>query len=37
MDHIRFKANLTAATYVSHGLDESMQEDFELHLMSCPE
>lgn len=37
MDHIRFKANLTAATYVSHGLDESAQEDFELHLMSCPE
>ena len=37
MDHMRFKANLTAATYVSRGLDESMQEDFELHLMSCPE
>jgi hypothetical protein len=37
MDHMRFKANLTAATYVSHGLDESAQEDFELHLMSCPE
>lgn len=34
---MRFKANLTAATYVSHGLDESVQEDFELHLMSCPE
>jgi hypothetical protein len=37
MDHMRFKANLTAATYVAHGLDESAQEDFELHLMSCPE
>jgi hypothetical protein len=37
MDHIRFKANLTAATYVAHGLEESAQEDFELHLMSCPE
>src|ERR1039457_349059 len=37
MDHMRLKANLTAATYVSHGLDESAQEDFELHLMSCPE
>jgi hypothetical protein len=37
MDHMRFKANLTAATYVAHGLDEGAQEDFELHLMSCPE
>lgn len=37
MEHMRFKANMTAATYVSHGLDESAQEDFELHLMSCPE
>jgi hypothetical protein len=37
MDHMRFKANLTAATYVAHGLDESAQEEFELHLMSCPE
>jgi hypothetical protein len=37
MDHMRFKANLTAATYVAHGLDESAQEDFELHLMSCTE
>ncbi|HSY09166.1 MAG TPA: zf-HC2 domain-containing protein [Steroidobacteraceae bacterium] len=36
-DHMRFKANLTAATYVAHALDESAQEDFELHLMSCPE
>lgn len=37
MDHMRFKANLTAASYVARGLDESTQEDFELHLMSCPE
>jgi hypothetical protein len=37
MDHMRFKANLTAATYVARGLEESVQEDFELHLMSCPE
>ena len=37
MDHMRFKANLTAATYVSHGLDDGAQEDFELHLMSCTE
>jgi hypothetical protein len=37
MDHMRFKADLTAASYVSRGLDESVQEDFELHLMSCPE
>ncbi|HEY4873326.1 MAG TPA: zf-HC2 domain-containing protein [Steroidobacteraceae bacterium] len=37
MDHMRFKSNLTAASYVARGLDESTQEDFELHLMSCPE
>jgi len=37
MDHLRFKADQTAAIYVSRGLDESAQEDFELHLMSCPE
>jgi hypothetical protein len=37
MDHMRYKANLTAASYVARGLDESTQEDFELHLMSCPE
>jgi hypothetical protein len=37
MNHMRFKANLTAASYVAHGLDESSQEDFELHLMSCAE
>jgi len=37
MDHLRFKADQTAAIYVSRGLDASAQEDFELHLMSCPE
>lgn len=37
MDHLRFKADQTAAIYVSRGLDESAQEDFELHLMSCPD
>jgi hypothetical protein len=37
MDHLHFKAAQTAAIYVSRGLDERAQEDFELHLMSCPE
>jgi hypothetical protein len=37
MDHLRFKADQTAAVYVASGLDESAQENFELHLMSCPE
>jgi anti-sigma factor RsiW len=37
MDHLQFKANQTAAGYVADGLDESMQEAFELHLMGCPE
>jgi hypothetical protein len=37
MDHARFKADQTAAIYVSRGLDASVQEDFELHLMSCAE
>lgn len=36
MDHARFKANHTAALYVSGELDEQLQETFELHLMSCP-
>jgi anti-sigma factor RsiW len=35
MDHTRFKANHTAALYVSGELDEHVQETFELHLMSC--
>jgi hypothetical protein len=37
MDHLHFKADQTAAIYVSRGLDEQTQEDFELHLMSCPD
>jgi len=37
MDHLHFKADQTAAIYVSRGLDERAQEDFELHLMSCSE
>jgi hypothetical protein len=37
MNHLQFKADQTAAIYVSRGLDEGAQEDFELHLMSCPE
>jgi hypothetical protein len=37
MDHLRFKAEQTAASYVAHALDERAQEDFELHLMACPE
>ena len=37
MDHTQFKANQTAAGYVADGLDESTEEEFELHLMSCPE
>lgn len=36
MDHARFKANETAALYVSGDLDGATQEAFELHLMSCP-
>jgi hypothetical protein len=37
MDHLRFKADQTAALYVASGLDESAQENFELHLLSCAE
>lgn len=37
MDHMQFKANQTAAVYVANGLDESTQEAFELHMMSCSE
>lgn len=36
-DHLKFKANQTAAAYVAHALDESTQERFEQHSMSCPE
>jgi anti-sigma factor RsiW len=37
MDHLRFKSEQTAAAYVAGGLDPTVQEDFELHLMSCPD
>jgi hypothetical protein len=37
MDHMQFKANQTAAGYVANGLDESTQEEFELHMMGCSE
>jgi len=37
MDHLRYKADQTAAIYVASGLEASAQEDFEVHLMSCPE
>jgi len=37
MDHLRFKSEQTAAAYVAGGLDPSLQEEFELHLMSCPD
>ena len=37
MDHMQFKANQTAAGYVANGLDESILEAFELHMMGCPE
>ena len=37
MDHIQFKANQTAASYVANGLDESTLEAFELHMMGCSE
>jgi hypothetical protein len=33
--HIKFQADQTAAKYVANGVDESMQEAFELHLMNC--
>ncbi len=37
MDHLRFKSEQTAAAYVAGGLDPTTQEQFELHLMSCPD
>jgi hypothetical protein len=35
--HEIFKVNQTAAAYVTRALDESIQEAFELHMMSCSE
>lgn len=35
MDHLRFKSEQTAAAYVAGSLDPTLQEQFELHLMSC--
>jgi hypothetical protein len=35
--HAQFKAHQTAATYVAHGLDETAQEAFEMHMMECPD
>lgn len=37
MEHVRFKANQTAALYVANTLDESALNEFELHMMDCPE
>ncbi|MGH8260541.1 MAG: zf-HC2 domain-containing protein, partial [Steroidobacteraceae bacterium] len=37
MDHLRFKSEQTAAAYVADGLDPDTREQFELHLMACPE
>jgi hypothetical protein len=37
MQHMRFKAEQTAAHYVANGLDEKAQEAFELHMMGCAE
>ena len=37
MEHLRFKSEQTAAAYVAGGLDPTLQEQFELHLMSCPD
>ena len=35
MEHLRFKSEQTAAAYVAGSLDPAIQEQFELHLMSC--
>lgn len=35
MDHVQIKSNQIAASYVANGLDERMQEEFELHMMGC--
>ena len=35
MDHVQIKSNQIAASYVANGLDESTQEQFELHMLGC--
>jgi hypothetical protein len=37
MDHLRFKSEQTAAAYVAGGLDSNLRDEFELHLMGCPD
>lgn len=37
MRHLQFKSSQTAAIYVADGLEEAAREEFELHLMDCPE
>lgn len=37
MQHMRFKAEQTAAHYVADGLDNETQQAFELHMMDCDE
>jgi hypothetical protein len=37
MDHIQFKSNQTAASYVAQELTDQQQELFELHMMGCSE
>ncbi len=37
MDHVQIKSNQIAASYVANGLDERTQEQFELHMMGCPD
>lgn len=37
MDHLHFKSDQTAAAYVADELDADHREEFELHMMSCPD
>jgi hypothetical protein len=37
MEHMQFKANQTAASYVANELDEPALEAFEMHMMECPQ
>lgn len=37
MEHLRFKSEQTAASYVANQLEADAREDFELHMLSCPE